>query len=445
MGRAGDIPATGVRSGRSYAAPAVALLFLAVCWAYFRASSSADLLALWQAGRALAAGRPDLVYPVDSAYFTMLPPTEWLTELGAQGYRGDVFPYLYPPLWAQVMAFLSNCISFAALQDAASAVNPLLLIGLLLAGRRIAAPTMPAAAYIGAGGVVLLLSSLGSIALYQNQPEILVAFLTVLAIERSEAGHEPEAGAILAIAAALKIYPAFYAVLWLAAGKHRAALSFAVCGAVLAGLSVVLAGWPLHQRFLELLHTISGTALLSHVTYSWESVIGGVLYPDRLHAIISSEVNALTPTAGSWRVLEKPAAFSLVFKVLQVAALVVLAIAFRKTRTPGERGLLWPVAFAVLSLLGPVAWSYHYLAAAAFAPCLIDRLGLHRGVALLVVMVLLTSPWVAHLFVPPGGPTPDLSRNLEAVGTATMTGMALALLAVRNRRPLSGPALDGRP
>lgn len=440
MSRSGDIPATGVRSGRTYAAPAVALLFLVVCWGYFRASSSADLLALWQAGRALAAGRPDLVYPLDSAYFTMLPPAEWLTELGAQGYRGNVFPYLYPPLWAQLMALLSNCISFAALQNAASAVNPMLLIGLLLAARRIAAPTMSAAIYIGAGGLVLLLSSLGSVALYQNQPQILVAFLTVLAIERSEAGHEREAGAVLAIAAALKIYPAFYAILWLAAGKRRAALTFAVCGAVLAGLSVVLAGWPLHQRFLELLHTISGTAMLSHITYSWESVIGGMLYPDQLHTIVSSEVNALTPTAGSWRVLEKPAAFSLVFKVLQIAALAILAVAFRKTRTPGARALLWPVAFATLSLLGPMAWSYHYLAVAAFAPCLIDRLGLHRGLALLVLMVLLTSPWMARLFVPPGGPTPELSRNLQAVGTVTMTGMTLALLAVRNRRPLSGPA-----
>ena len=185
--------------------------------------------------------------------------------------------------------------------------------------------------------------------------------------------------------------------------------------------------------------------MMSHITYAWESVIGGLLYPDQLHPIFSAEIQSQTPVAGSWRVLAKPAGFSLLFKGVQVAALLGLALAFRRTRAPGERALLWPFAFAVLSLVGPMAWSYHYLAVAAFAPCLVQRLGTARGVAVLTLVVLLTSPWIAAVFVPPTGPTPELSRNLQAVGTVTMTGLALALLAVRNRRPAPGMSLPGSP
>ena len=43
--------------------------------------------------------------------------------------------------------------------------------------------------------------------MFQNQPQILVSFLTVLALERAMRGHERTAGLALAVAAAIKVYP----------------------------------------------------------------------------------------------------------------------------------------------------------------------------------------------------------------------------------------------
>lgn len=430
MTNRGAIPAraaAGPLLSRDMIATAVvAFSFFLICTAYFASGASADLRALWLAGRAIAEGHPELVYPPDGSYFTMQPPQEWLTRLTAEGYSGEVFPYLYPPLWAWLMSLITGWVPFEAMQAVASVLNPVLLIALVLTAFRLAAPGLADAQYLAAGMTFLLLSSIGSMALYQNQPQILVAFLTVLAIERSERGHEVAGGALLALAAGLKILPAVFVLLLLAAGRRRAVWSFFVTGGALGLLSVAVVGWPLHQRFLQLLGVISDTAMLSPMIYSWESVIAQTLFPDHQHLIIARPVSPVEKILYGWTVLQKPFAFSLACKLEQLGALLALAFRFRATRSTGDRALLWPAAFGVMSLLGPIAWCYHYLAMAAFTPCLIDRLGLRRGMALLTVAVILTSPRLAAWLAAGQFFEFDPSRLRQALGTLTMTGLTLA-------------------
>ena len=221
---------------------------------------------------------------------------------------------------------------------------------------------------------------------------------------------------------------AVFVLLLLASGRRRAVWSFFATGGALGLLSIAVGGWPLHQHFLQLLGVISDTAMLSPMIYSWESVIAQSLFPDLQHLIIARPVNPVEKILYGWTVVQKPFAFSLACKLAQAGALVALAFRFRAMRSTAERALLWPAAFGVMSLLGPIAWCYHYLAMAAFTPCLIDRLGLRRGMALLTVAVILTSPWLASRLMQGQFFEFDPSRLRQALGTLTMTGLTLAFL-----------------
>ena len=410
----------------------VALAFIVFAYVFFRARSSADFMALWLAGESLAAGAPDLIYPSDTSYFSMLPPAEWITRLQARNYDGEVFPFIYPPIWAWLAAKASGVMRYETLLAVATTLNPFLIVATVSLAWRIAAPAMSLTLYLAIALVFLPLTSIGAYALFQNQPQILVAFLTLLAIERAEHGRPNQAGAVLALAAAIKLYPALYAVLWLAAGQRRAASSFAMSGAVLGGLSVALVGWPLHAQFLQVIGTVADTALLTPLSVSWESLLAQLFHFDQM---ITVGAPVLDPAwqYGYWMVLPKPAGLSLVLRIAMLLALVTLGWLFHRAERRAARADLWPFAFTLLTLLGPIGWSYYYLAAAAFIPMLAVRLKMRRGLALITLLTLGLSPFVPTLLGAEIPMSAHLVRLVQAFGTMTMTAMAVIFFVIRRR------------
>ncbi len=423
-------PGSGVPGWPRVTALLVVLGFVLLCHGFFRDKSSADFMALWLAGESLALGMPDQVYPADTGYFTMLPPPEWVTRLRLRGYDGEVFPFVYPPLWAWLAAKATGLMRYETFLAIAGIVNPALLAATVALAWRLMAPAMGLALFLGLGLGFMGLTTVGSYALYQDQPQILVAFLTVLALERAERGRPGFAGAALALAAAIKIYPALFALCWLAAGQRRAAASFAVAGAVLGGLSVFLAGWPLHMQFLRVIGTISDTAMLTTLSYTWESFFAHLLYWDQAITITPPNFNP-DYTNGQWMVLPKPLAFSLAFKLLLAAALALVIRLFLRAGTAQQRIDIWPFALTLLPLVSPVGWGYYYIAAAAFVPVLAERLGFARGLALMTVLIFGTSPYIATLLTVTAPTMPQTGRLFQTIGTISISALAAGYFLAR--------------
>lgn len=408
------------------AALIVAAAFAVNCQVFFSTAASADLKAVWMAGQVFAEGRFDLVYPKDSAFYSMLPPPEWITRLRAAGDLQAVYPFIYPPLWAWLAAGLSKILSFEALTTAARVANVLMLLGMLAAARRLVAPAVPLAFYWLIGCGLLLLTTIGWVALAQNQPQILVAFLTVLAVERAETGHPRAAGMALALAASIKLYPALYALLWLASRNNRALASFAVAGGLLGGLSLAVAGWPLHQDFIRMIGVISSSALVTNICYAWESVIAQVFMSEHLINMHENVTNEAQGYALVWQVLPKPPLMALAFKIAQLLALLLAAMLFRASAPGPQRVALWPFAFGLFSMLGPIAWSYHYLSLLAFAPGLVLLMRPALAWLVLLLCALAMSPFILGLsgiMQLPWG-----SAFMETLATATLTLLTFAFL-----------------
>lgn len=385
----------------------VAALVISAAMAYllFSSAPSNDLFALWMAGKAVARDMPWMIYPPESAVFTMKAPDIWGEWAAEEGRSGDIYPFIYPPLWAWVMAPLTNATDFASVSKVATLINGGLLAGTILVAGRMAAQPSRRQVWFVTGFTVLLFTTPGTVALLENQPQILVAFLTVLAIERASKGHELTGGAALALAAALKLSPALLAVLWLATGQWRALIGFVIVGAALAAGSVLLAGWPLHQTFLLLAGQISDSILVTKHSFTISASLAQFFWPDDL-SFVASRPGAIdgTPVSG-WLVMTKGDTHSLIEALALLAALAGFGLMLKKARGSLAEPAIWAAALTALPLLGPISWTYYYIAPLAFAALLPQRLG-HIGVLLLGLVALpisviahrLTFDWPSHNF-----------------------------------------------
>jgi hypothetical protein len=344
--------------------------------------------------------------------------------------EGDVFPYVYPPLWAQLAAYLQGVTSRESVMDAASLLNPVLMAMCLVLAHRIAAPRLGPALWTAAGLVFLSLTSVGIIALGQNQPQILVAFLVLLAIERSESGAPVAAGIALAFAAALKGYPAMLALVWMITGQRRAVVSFAAAGAGLGALSVALAGWPLHAEFLKASGLVAGTGMMNNLSYTIDAALGKTIFADRVQFILSPFRDPSMGDRAGWKLYPKPGWTTAMGLVLQVAVLTALALALRTTSDRTRRGAMWAAGLTFATIVAPVGWCYYYLAPVAFLPVVVTRWGWMRGTGVMVALALPISVFASiasHEYK-------VMETTLWILGLMSMTCMGLAFLGVAKGR-----------
>lgn len=408
---------------------AVGVLILGYIFATFVLGPrlSGDLLPLWLAGQAFAEGAWGEIYaPVEPVY-RMLPPDSWPERARAAGYEGFVYPFVYPPLWAWVFGLLGRATDFQTLAAAASAINPALLLATCVLARRASGATLDLFAYVVISQVLLHMTAVGRIAILQNQAQILVAFLVVLALERTRANRPVAAGIAMALAASIKLYPALFALFWLASGERRALAAFAGAGLGLGLLSLAVAGWPLHATFLAHVSAIGRTGFFTQLSFSLDGVVTKFL-TDAPVQVLLGHTDPDTDLPQTIMVgLKDPALVH-----AGQAALVLLTLGFLRAMARAGRearlGALWPAALALFPLIGPLAWGYYYIAATAFAPALISRCGALRGGAILVLVYAPIHVWAYRA-------VRGLSLDFQIVGSVLFLILGAAfLLSARTAR-----------
>jgi alpha-1,2-mannosyltransferase len=378
-------------------------------------------MALYLAGESFSNGTFDSIYP-KSAIYNLSVPAAWRPLAEAHG-LGDMalYPFIYPPLWAALLAPASQALSPQSFVAIATWVNPILLGLSSLLAWRILRPAIAPARWLILSLVLLLASPIGFIALFQNQPQILVSFLILLAIERAGAGKPGAAGTALALAASIKLYPVFFVILWIATGNRRAVLSFALIGAALAALSLSAAPWSLHLAFLSALRAVSDTVVLTNLVYTLDTALGQFALKGQF---------ALSPSGAGYAL--KPLWLGVLNKALLVAVLIALwALARRHPNRITTN--LWPLALILVSLFGPLAWAYHYLSVGFFLPALLLSPRTRLPAALLWLALSLPM-----LLVLSAIPLPFYAAQLT--GTLALGGLALVYLRntahpVRNTAP----------
>ncbi|MCP3968902.1 MAG: DUF2029 domain-containing protein [Rhodobacteraceae bacterium] len=366
---------------------AIALLvgFCAFAARLYWTNFPTDLSALYMAGWFWSEGLYHLVYDVPTGFFGDGPPG-WLVYQPALGLENQlVVPYVYPPLWAALLAPLSAVTDpFTFFRLFMVAELAMIAACVPLAWRLCRGFAMPLWAWLLAGTGLLASSVITIGALMHLQPQIIVVFLILFAFERYASGHSRSAGALLALAAAMKLAPAALALIFLADRDSRALAGFAGTGAALAGLSLVVAGVPLHLDFLAAMAEASAGLFATSMAISAETLIYGT-------AMVAGLAPAADLTAVNFHLPDAPAAIPLVTKAILVACLVWLWLRLRPM--PRDRSL--PAGLFALSLLinlfGPLGWSHYYLLQLFLLPGLVGLFPPRLGALLLFATALATS------------------------------------------------------
>lgn len=335
--------------------------------------NSADLYALWLAAHFMEAGQLDQIYPQTQGVFEMLTPSAWWEY--AYGRISDpsqlrIYPYIYPPLWVSLLAPLTRLITFPQFDCFMLIFNQVLVMATCgLATRMMRLDRMKTLAVFTLSYAGIVSSIWVLLALSENQPQIFVSFLIVLAFERAQSDRPIAAGIALALAASIKLYPLLFVVVFLARRQTTATLSFVGAGAALALASVALAGWPLHVTFLHLIKDLSQTVVIANTTFSLDALIAGVGLLDQTTYIAPPWEEE---TQAGWWIFAKPA----VWKILSGAAtLLMLGLIARSAARQKDDPLVLALAATCVALLSPLSWTYTYFTAFVFLGAVPLRLG----------------------------------------------------------------------
>jgi hypothetical protein len=384
-----------------------------------------DLSAVYVAGWLWQNGQAALVYDARPAFFGGAADS-WLPAMRAIGAADQVsFPYVYPPLWAVLTAPLTAWLPPQGFFDLVAAVQiPLLAATAWLAGRILKPPAMLWSAWAAISLLTLNLSAPSYLAIWHNQPTITVGFLTLLSIERLGAGRPVMAGAALALAAAIKLTPAAFVLIFLLDRQWRAAAAFVLVGAALGLLSVALAGWPAHQAFLASLTQVRGLGYLITINTS--------LLPA---ALALGSASGLLPAVD-------PAATQVIYTAVpawlpQAISLVALGVvaAFGRALMPLSGGLRRGIGLLALSivvaLMGPLGWLHYYLVPMLLLPGLLGLLPVGTAVLL---MALVAIPSLGFVFSAIGSLPWPIADYTWAMCAVWLTVLGALYLAARRAR-----------
>lgn len=392
---ADDRKALSPRSDRMLSAALLAFWVAVTLWQQWGLWAE-DLSAVYVAGWLWQNGQPDLIYATPPAFFGGVAAS-WLPAMEALGIADRTsFAYVYPPIWAVVTAPLTAILSPQGFINAVALVQiPLLAVSVVLAGRLLKPEAMPWWLWTAIGLVTLNLSIQSHVAIWYNQPTITVGFLILLAFDRLDTDHPLAAGAALALAAAIKLTPAAFALVFLLDRQYRAAAAFAVIGAGLGLLSIFLAGWPAHADFLQSLDKVAGVAYLIAINVS--------LKPALLAAGSAVGVLPAIPRSVFQHIYLSPPGW--LAPAFSLAALALIA-GFGRALAPLDghlrRGIGVFALSLVIALFGPLGWLHYYLMPMLLLPGLLGLLPRGPALALIApVAVLSFAPVFSNIAVLP--------------------------------------------
>jgi hypothetical protein len=201
---------------------------------------------------------------------------------------------------------------------------------------------------------ILLLSFLCILPLRENflfgQYYVLILLLICLAYFAFLRGHRFTCGAVLAAAASLKIFPAFFLILFLRKRDWRAAAGLIAGGSALEATSVITFGWDVHRIYLlEVLPRALHGDLVGPYTLQWNS------FTALCHKLLLAE-----PELNPYPLLNSPWAYALVQACIATAFLFSFLFFTGDDETRQTTAWEWSTFLVLLILLSSMPTAYHH-------------------------------------------------------------------------------------
>jgi hypothetical protein len=183
-----------------------------------------------------------------------------------------------------------------------------------------------------------------------GQYYVVILMLLCGAYFAAHRGWRFTSGGLLAVAASLKIFPAFFLILFLRKRNWRAVAGMVATGAALMALSIAIFGWGVHKIYLlEVLPRAMRGDLLGPYTLQWNS------FTAICHRLFLAEPE-LNPTP----LLNSPAVYALAQAILATILLFSFLLYTGEDDTPQVSAWEWATFMPLLLLLSSMPSYYHY-------------------------------------------------------------------------------------
>ena len=344
-----------------------------------------DFAALYVAAQFYEQGLFDLVYQSDGNFFWNETPEAWrnATEVIAAPYGEQIYhyaPYVYPPLWAALLAPVTAFLGFGTVAKVVLCANVAAFLGMIWLGFRLLRPANVRAVNWALFLVILIAtSSISHLALNLGQPQIGVCFLILLSFCCLADNRPVQSGGWLALAAAVKLAPAMFIIIFLMERNWRALASFTLIGGVLAVLSVSVAGWPLHAAFLAKLAELDGGTMLSRINLGLEIEFY------QLWLAFTGDF--------SWRVEEPEFIFPprWISWIVSLSFVVGVVATFLMSRGLSPRARIWSrliLISLVLLFTSPLGWIHYLILPTMLLPGVLEYSKSHRVLLLFALLLV---------------------------------------------------------
>jgi len=348
-------------------------------WFYMR-DLPPDMMSLYLAGWFFDHGQSAEIYQYAIAdLFVFDFPESWGRVAAQQGYSSTVlYPFLYPPYIAAFFAPLSTQLDVAGFSLVLYLVHlPMVFVSIFLSWRIAGQPGHWGVWFAVALGLFFVTAG-GLLALAQNQLQITIVFILLLAFERYQARKMRLAGVLFAIAGSIKIAPMALGVLFLARKQGRGAGYMAAAGLLILGGSVLWVGVGLHLAYAAQIAEIGDHVYINRhnwslytMLYQLEALIEGVS--------LGGGIDVTTvETAPQW--------LKLVNASVLVLGVIWVWMRFRHGLKRHQEVALFVFLLTLIGLTSPLGWSHNFIPMIYFAPALLYWFSQRIGVLLIAAV-----------------------------------------------------------
>lgn len=352
-----------------------------------------DLSAYYYAGHFFGTGQFEQIYAGPPQIIGPEMPLAWVDAVTQDGFADEqTYPFIYLPWVAAVFAPISAHFAPQTVMNAALLVNLGLMIASVWLAWRIFSPhKTPLWLWSLLSSALLINSASSVLAISLGQVQILVFFLCLLAFERYKSGAFWWAGLALALAAALKITPAAFAIIFLWDRNWRALASFSLAAGTVGLASVLIVGLPLHLEYFDIMARLNAQVFIAAIAFSIEGFIYQLWDVWNGTAPIIDQVEYAFP---------KPAWLDLIAKVFFLIGLATIWISTRKLNrnTRIARQLL--ALSLLIPLAAPLGWVHYFLLTTYMLPGLLEHVNRRIAAALIAgFMILLNAVFFYMMFL----------------------------------------------
>ncbi|WP_210247634.1 glycosyltransferase family 87 protein [Salinarimonas soli] len=332
-----------------------------------------DLSSLYFAARFIAFGEVQHVFSYDPVQFTEVASSRWEQEAAATGFTGYMHPYVQAPLWATMVSPLAARVSFPTFNLIFFVIHTASVVGAVVLVARVWAPYLLRTSYLGLTLVCLCSTRPLWDALYNNQTQLLVILLVLLAVERQRAGAFTTAGLALAIATLIKVTPVALAVYWLATGRRKEVAIWAGAMLVLGLASLLLVDPELSRAFVTRLRDLSTVLVMGNNNQSFP--------------VVAYHLSTATPLR--WQVVTMPGALSIATTAIHIGTVLALIWKFKGWPDKERDAVAIPIVLVTTMILAPIAWTHYFITVILFTLCLPAFFGHTRSSRIAMVTIVL--------------------------------------------------------